>query len=69
LEKLEMNNELRASLLAGMVKPQGAAKHLSQKRDALPTVRRALYHTVTTKQETLNFSSASLKSLLDFSSL
>ncbi|KAK5199158.1 hypothetical protein LTR92_001631 [Exophiala xenobiotica] len=69
LEKLEMNNELRASFLAGMVKPQGAAKYLSQKRDALPTVHRALYHTVTTKQETLDFSSTSLKSLLDFSSL
>jgi len=65
-EKLGMNSGLTASFLAGMVEAQGSAKYLTQKRDTLPTVHRALHHVVMTKQETLNFSHPSLKALMDF---
>ena len=68
-EKLGIGNELITSFLAGMVEPKGSAKYLTQKRDALPVVHRALYHTVTTRQETIHFSKSSLTSLLDLSSL
>ena len=67
--KLGMNNELIASFLAGMVNVQGSARYLTQKRDSLPTVHRALLYTLATRQENLNFTHPNLKDFLDFSTL
>lgn len=61
--------DLQSSIIAGLISTGGSSKYLKQKQAAFPTVHRAIYHTITTKQEKLNFASESIRESLDFGGL
>jgi hypothetical protein len=68
--KMAIPTDLQTSIVTGIASVKGAARYLKHKKQAsFPIVHRALYQTITTKLEKLNFASESTRELLDFGGL
>lgn len=68
-KKLKIECDLGASILSGFVPLDGPGRYISGKTGDLPQLQSAIYHTITTVQERLEFHSPDLRSNIALSSL
>jgi hypothetical protein len=64
-----VGTELGASILAGLVEPEGSGKYLDEKRESRQVLHGAVHHRTTTVQEKLNTGSSEVRNFLAFSEL
>ncbi|RMD44596.1 hypothetical protein DV735_g495, partial [Chaetothyriales sp. CBS 134920] len=69
LDNLNINDELSASFMAGMIDVEGAAHYLNNYLDGRPSVQETLYYTISTVHEKLNLACDEVRHALDFTQL
>ncbi|RMZ89771.1 hypothetical protein DV736_g3019, partial [Chaetothyriales sp. CBS 134916] len=69
LDNMNINDELSASFLAGMLDVEGAAHYLSNYLDARPSIHETLYYSTSTVHEKLNLACNEVRHALDFTQL
>ncbi|RMZ76278.1 hypothetical protein DV737_g4889, partial [Chaetothyriales sp. CBS 132003] len=69
LDRMNINDELSASFLAGMLDIEGAAHYLGNYLDARPSVHESLYYSTSTVHEKLNLACNEGRYALDFTQL
>ncbi|RMZ79971.1 hypothetical protein DV738_g3080, partial [Chaetothyriales sp. CBS 135597] len=69
LDDMNINDELSASFMAGMLDVDGAAHYLSNSLDARPSVQETLYYTTSTVHEKLNLACDEVRNALNFTQL
>jgi len=69
LDRLDVEAELSASFLAGLVKVSGSGRYLSDKRETNLVMQSSMYYSITTVEEELNLASIDIKRCLAFDTL
>jgi len=65
-DRLDVEAELSASYLAGLVKVSGSGRYLSDKRETNLVMQSSMHYRITTVEEELNLASADIKRCLAF---
>ncbi|KAF8861053.1 hypothetical protein BDZ45DRAFT_545728, partial [Acephala macrosclerotiorum] len=69
-DKMSISSDLSGSILAGLVNPEGSGAYLlNTEEDTALNVHQALHYTISTVQESLNFSARNFKELLSANEL
>ena len=68
-DRLDVEPELSASFLAGLVKVEGSGRYLSEKRETNRVIQSSMHYSITTVEEELNLTSGDIKKCLAFDTL
>ncbi|KAH0565816.1 hypothetical protein GP486_000785 [Trichoglossum hirsutum] len=68
-DRLDVESELSASFLAGLVKVEGSGRYLTDKRDTNLVMQSSMHYSVTTVEEDLNLASGEIKKCMAFDTL
>jgi hypothetical protein len=67
--KLDVQGELKVSVLAGLCKLEGSGKYLSDQKQSKKSVKGSVIYKITTKEENFSISSDGIKELINSNSL
>lgn len=68
-KKLDVQAELKVSVLAGLFKLEGCGKYLSNEKESYKSVRSSLIYSIRTKEEQFSISNANLNGLVSYDAL